>query len=598
MIALLLDLARNALVVWDEWEQVAGAAERLWKRLLTPDKASDYPPEKSYFTWEELSKAAEPRTAVTMRELELLADPLAQPLHISTRPSMTFHGNIQVAVSEARSIVEKGGRVVFFAPSNGELERLSDILSEYKIPFQLGIDTSDTTAPYLAERAYLAGTVASTYLIKGWVRRGVTFTDRKLTMFGSEDLFDSSELIAQPATGRSAAAAFQQDIADLKPGDYVVHSQHGVGRFVAIRTIAQGEQAGDFMLVEYHAEAKLYVPLTRMDLIQKFRGAGEAAPPLDKLGGATWSKTKSRVKAKMRDMADELLKLYAERKMAEGFAFSSDSNWQREFEDAFEYAPTKDQLQAVRQIKKDMESEQPMDRLLCGDVGFGKTEVAMRAAFKALGDGKQVAVLAPTTVLTLQHYESFKRRFAPFPVRVEMLSRFRSPKEIKQSLEDIGDGKVDIITGTHRLLSKDVVYRDLGLLIIDEEQRFGVRHKERLKELKKNVDVLTMSATPIPRTLHMSLLGLRDMSIIETPPKDRLSIQTVVARFDKELIKSGNRAGTESRRTGVFRPQSRRFDFHAGGDDPGDVPESAHRSRTWADGGSGARTRPAWLHAA
>ncbi|HYI94926.1 MAG TPA: transcription-repair coupling factor [Bryobacteraceae bacterium] len=534
----LLDLARNAIVVWDEWEQVAGAAERLWKRLLTPDKPSDYPVEKSYFTWEELSNFAAPRTAVTIRELELLADPLSQPLHISTRPSMTFHGNIQVAVSEARSIVEKGGRVVFFAPSNGELERLSDILSEYKIPFQLGIDTSDTTAPYLAERAYLAGTVASTYLIKGWVRRGVTFTDRKLTMFGSEDLFDSSALIAQPASGRSAAAAFQQDIADLKPGDYVVHSQHGVGRFVAIRTIAQGELAGDFMLVEYHAEAKLYVPLTRMDLIQKFRGATETAPPLDKLGGATWSKTKSRVKAKMRDMADELLKLYAERKMAEGFAFSSDSNWQREFEDAFEYAPTKDQLQAVRQIKKDMESEQPMDRLLCGDVGFGKTEVAMRAAFKALGDGKQVAVLAPTTVLTLQHYESFKRRFAPFPVRVEMLSRFRSPKEIKQSLEDIADGKVDIITGTHRLLSKDVVYRDLGLLIIDEEQRFGVRHKERLKELKKNVDVLTMSATPIPRTLHMSLLGLRDMSIIETPPKDRLSIQTVVARFDKELIKS------------------------------------------------------------
>jgi transcription-repair coupling factor (superfamily II helicase) len=534
----LLDLARDAIVVWDEWEQIAGAAERLWKRLLAPDKPSDYPPEKGFFTWEELSQAAESRMSVNIRELELLADPLSQPLHVSTRPSMTFHGNIQVAVSEARSIVEQGGRVVFFAPSNGELERLSDILSEYKIPFQLGIDTSDTTAPYLAERAYLAGTVASTYLIKGWVRRGATFTDQKVTMFGSEDLFDTSALIAQPATTRSAAAAFQQDIADLKPGDYVVHSQHGVGRFVAIRTIAQGEQAGDFMLVEYHAEAKLYVPLTRMDLIQKFRGAGEAAPPLDKLGGATWSKTKSRVKAKMRDMADELLKLYAERKMAEGFAFSPDSNWQREFEDAFEYAPTKDQLQAVRQIKRDMESEQPMDRLLCGDVGFGKTEVAMRAAFKALGDGKQVAVLTPTTVLTLQHFESFKRRFAPFPVRVEMLSRFRSPKEIKQSLEDIEAGKVDIITGTHRLLSKDVVYRDLGLLIIDEEQRFGVRHKERLKELKKNVDVLTMSATPIPRTLHMSLLGLRDMSIIETPPKDRLSIHTVVARFDKELIKT------------------------------------------------------------
>jgi transcription-repair coupling factor (superfamily II helicase) len=275
-----------------------------------------------------------------------------------------------------------------------------------------------------------------------------------------------------------------------------------------------------------------------MDLVSKFRGAGEGTPPLDRLGGATWNKTKSRVKARMRDMADELLKLYAARRLSEGFAFSADSNWQREFEDAFEYTATKDQLQAVRQIKRDMEGEQPMDRLLCGDVGFGKTEVAMRAAFKALGDGKQVAVLAPTTVLTLQHFESFKRRFAPFPVRVEMLSRFRSAKEIKASLEEISAGKVDIVIGTHRLLSKDVEYHDLGLLIVDEEQRFGVRHKERLKEIKKNVDVLTMSATPIPRTLHMSLLGLRDMSIIETPPKDRLSIHTVVAHFDADLIRT------------------------------------------------------------
>jgi transcription-repair coupling factor (superfamily II helicase) len=275
-----------------------------------------------------------------------------------------------------------------------------------------------------------------------------------------------------------------------------------------------------------------------MDLVEKFRGAGEGAPPLDRLGGTTWNKTKSRVKAKMRDMADELIKLYAERKMTEGFSFSADSNWQREFEDAFEFKETKDQLTAVQDIKRDMENGQPMDRLLCGDVGFGKTEVAMRAAFKALGDGKQVAVLAPTTVLSLQHFETFKRRFAPFPVRVEMLSRFRSNKEIKAVLEDIALGKVDVVVGTHRILSKDVEFRDLGLMVVDEEQRFGVRHKERLKQLKKNVDVLTMSATPIPRTLHMSLLGLRDMSVIETPPKDRLAIQTVVAHFDQELIRT------------------------------------------------------------
>jgi transcription-repair coupling factor (superfamily II helicase) len=236
-------------------------------------------------------------------------------------------------------------------------------------------------------------------------------------------------------------------------------------------------------------------------------------------------------------MADELLKLYASRKMAEGFNYSADSNWQREFEDAFEFSPTRDQLTAISEIKRDMESTQPMDRLLCGDVGYGKTEVVMRAAFKALGDGKQVVVLAPTTVLAFQHYETFKRRFQPFPVRVEMFSRFRTTKEIKSGLVDLDEGKIDIAIGTHRLLSQDVVFRDLGLVLVDEEQRFGVKHKERLKQMKKAVDVISMSATPIPRTLHMSLLGLRDMSVIETPPKDRLAIHTVVAPYQPELIR-------------------------------------------------------------
>ena len=256
------------------------------------------------------------------------------------------------------------------------------------------------------------------------------------------------------------------------------------------------------------------------------------------MGGATWTRTKTKIKAKMRDMADELLKLYASRQVAEGFSFSTDSNWQREFEDAFEFSETRDQITAIKEIKRDMENPQPMDRLLCGDVGFGKTEVVMRAGFKALGDGKQVAVLAPTTVLAFQHFETFKRRFQPFPVRVEMFSRFRSPKELKAALADLGEGKVDIAIGTHRLLSRDVAFRDLGLVIVDEEQRFGVKHKERLKQLKRVVDVISMSATPIPRTLHMSLLGLRDMSVIETPPKDRLAIHTVVAPSQPALIHS------------------------------------------------------------
>jgi transcription-repair coupling factor (superfamily II helicase) len=461
-----------------------------------------------------------------------------QDLHIPTRPAMAFHGNMQVAVAEARNLVEAGNRVAFFASSTGEVERVADILNEYGVPYRLGLEKVGATPAYLAERAYLAGAVASIFLVKGLLRHGSAFVNSHLVVFGSEDLFEASELVARAPASKSALATFSADLIDLKPGDYVVHAEHGVAQFHGLREISQGEAKGDYMLLEYAGGAKLYVPLTRMDLVQRFRGAGEAAPTLDRMGGVTWTRTKTRIKAKMRDMADELLKLYASRKLAEGFTFSPDSNWQREFEDAFEFTETRDQLTAIQEIKRDMESPQPMDRLVCGDVGYGKTEVVMRAAFKALGDGKQVAVLAPTTVLVFQHFETFRRRFQPFPVRVEMFSRFRSPKEIKAALVDMAEGKVDLAIGTHRLLSKDVQFRDLGLVIVDEEQRFGVKHKERLKQLKKTVDVISMSATPIPRTLHMSLLGLRDMSVIETPPKDRLSINTVVAPFKRELIRS------------------------------------------------------------
>src|SRR5690348_16919427 len=292
------------------------------------------------------------------------------------------------------------------------------------------------------------------------------------------------------------------------------------------------------MLLEYAEGARLYVPLTRLDLVQKYRSSEGTKPPLSHLGTATWAKTKARVRKAMKDMADELLKLYAERRAAVGHAFQPDTQWMREFEDTFEYSETEDQQQAINDLKRDMESTQPMDRLLCGDVGYGKTEVAMRAAFKAISDNKQVAVLAPTTVLAFQHYETFRQRFAAFPVTVEMISRFRNAKQQKEILQKAETGKIDILIGTHRILSKDIKFSDLGLLIVDEEQRFGVRHKERLKQMRKQVDVLTMSATPIPRTLHMSLAGLRDMSVIETPPKDRMAIQTVVANWDEKLIQS------------------------------------------------------------
>ena len=532
----LLSLSESALVVLDEPDQIHLRLERLFKRLEQinsehPDAAALLPRRTSStgLSWNSHSPAHQ----LSLRELDLGT---GTP-HIATRPSLAFHNNMPVAVNEAKTLVEQGYRVAFFAPTNGELERLSDVLREYSVPFQLGLAPNEAASPYLAERAYLAGPVASTYLIKGLVRRGVVFPDAHIAFIGSEDLFDTSDFAPPPGITKTRGSAFAADLADLKPGDFVVHTTHGVGRFQGLREIVQGDVKSDFMLLEYSNDAKLYVPLARLDLVEKYRGGGESGPALDRLGGSTWTARKTRVKAKMMDMADEALKLYAERRF-DGFAFSPDSNWQREFEDAFEYTETKDQLSAVKEIKRDLESSHPMDRLLCGDVGFGKTEVAMRAAFKALGDGKQVAVLAPTTVLAFQHFETFKRRFAAFPVRVEMFSRFRAAKDMKPALEDLASGKVDIAIGTHKLLSKDVDFADLGILIVDEEQRIGVRHKERLKQMRSNVNVLAMSATPIPRTLHMSLLGIRDMSVIETPPKDRLAIQTVVAHFDGDLVQT------------------------------------------------------------
>jgi transcription-repair coupling factor (superfamily II helicase) len=349
-------------------------------------------------------------------------------------------------------------------------------------------------------------------------------------------LFEVTPTLERPSR-KIRTSGFFSDFAELKPGDFVVHIDHGIGQFEGLRLIESDGRRGEFMLLRYADDARLYVPLERMDLVQSYRVVEGSQPSLDKLGGTGWNTRKTRVRKSLEDMADQLLALYAQRKTAPGFGFSPDGNFQREFEDAFEFEETPDQNAAIVDIKRDMESSTPMDRLLCGDVGYGKTEVAMRAAFKAVTDNKQVAVLSPTTVLAFQHFETFKRRFAAFPARIEMLSRFRTAAEQKKILADLEAGKVDVVIGTHRLLSKDVKFHDLGLLIVDEEQRFGVAHKERLKEMRKNVDALALSATPIPRTLHMSLVGLRDMSLIETPPRDRLAIQTSVAPFQEDLLR-------------------------------------------------------------
>jgi transcription-repair coupling factor (superfamily II helicase) len=316
----------------------------------------------------------------------------------------------------------------------------------------------------------------------------------------------------------------------------VVHEEHGIGRFLGLETLELGGSTREFMVLAYKGGDKLKVPIETFDRIQKHTSAEGVRPQIDRLGSGNWEKVKKRVKKAMRDMAQELLKLYAERQARPGHAFTGESPWQSEFEEGFEYEETPDQAQAIAEVARGMAAPRPMDRLVCGDVGYGKTEVAMRAAMRCVLDGKQVALLAPTTVLAFQHWKTFRKRFAPFPVVVEMISRFRKPREVKAVLARVAGGGVDVLIGTHRLLSKDVAFRDLGLLVVDEEQRFGVAAKERLKHLKTGVDSLTLSATPIPRTLQMGLSGIRDMSVIETPPKDRLAIQTSIVKFSTDVI--------------------------------------------------------------
>ncbi len=470
-------------------------------------------------------------------------------IEFATRPTLRFHGSIPAMVDELRKLMEAEARVLITASNQGEVERLAGLLQEYGVAYRLGWradNTAGASATVYSESSYLAGDLRTPVIVRAGIANGVQVleieprTARQLVVFGANDLNDDADVHARPVQRKSKTAAFVSDFRDLAVGDYVVHVEHGIARYEGLRSLEQpdGSQL-ELMILNFAEDAKLYVPLTRLDLIQKYRSTDTGpAPQLNRLGNPAWQKTKARVKKAMADMADELLKLYAQRKSALGFAFSEDTAMMREFEDAFDYNETDDQLNAITDIKRDMENMQPMDRLLCGDVGYGKTEVAMRAAFKAIQDSKQVAVLTPTTVLCFQHFESFKRRFANFPVKVEMISRFRTAKEKKEVLEKVADGKVDILIGTHAVLAENVHFQDLGLLVVDEEQRFGVRHKERLKKMRASVDVLAMSATPIPRTLHMSLVGLRDMSVIETPPKDRMAIQTVVAKFDEKLIRT------------------------------------------------------------
>jgi transcription-repair coupling factor (superfamily II helicase) len=454
--------------------------------------------------------------------------------HVSCQPAPEFRGRIADWVADIRQARERNETTVFVAATSGRAERTMELLADYDVRARAIGQSDDLFA-------------AAVLVTTGRLSKGFRLPDAALQIFSESDLFEEERRVHERR--KSASSTFLSDFRDLKVGDLVVHVDNGIGRFVGLRQIGvggAGTEAHEFMELRYAGEDKLFVPVERLDLVQKYTGG--AAPALDRLGGTTWEKAKTRVKKAMRDMAEELLKLYAARKAAGGFAFSPDTHWQQEFNDAFEYELTQDQQLAITDIMRDMESGIAMDRLLCGDVGYGKTEVAMRAAFKAVMDGKQVAFLAPTTVLAFQHLRTLRERFTGFPVRIDMVSRFRTKQEQKETLTNLAAGQLDIIVGTHRLLSKDVVFRDLGLLIVDEEQRFGVSHKERIKQIRKRVDVLTMTATPIPRTLNMSLAGIRDMSVIETPPRDRLSIQTHVVKFDQDVIRRA--IGTELERGG------------------------------------------------
>src|SRR6266568_2343088 len=537
------DLLPHAAVLLDEPDLLRTEFDRFWTRVEEAHERSGVGnlvrPVDLYLPPDEWWKKVESLTGADIEHLGITrSEDADSSVTFLTQPTPRFHGAVPTMLEEVQELTGQGNQVLFSVPNTGEVERLADIFTEYNVSFRLGSRTRGGES-YADETSYFAGEVLTTTLAKAYVPEGVVLPEANLAILGARDLFDESEsVVSRPQKHKSKVSAFLSDFRDLQVGDYVVHVEHGIGQYQGLKEINQGDGNAEFMLLEYAEGARLYVPLTRLDLVQKYRSSEGAKPPLSHLGTAAWAKAKARVRKAMKDMADELLKLYAERKTAEGHAFSADNEWIREFEDAFEYSETEDQELAIVDVKRDMETQQPMDRLLCGDVGYGKTEVAMRAAFKAISDNKQVAVLAPTTVLVFQHYETFKQRFAAFPVSIEMISRFRSAKQQKEILQKVEAGKIDIMIGTHRLLSKDVKFADLGLLVVDEEQRFGVRHKERLKQMRKEVDVLTMSATPIPRTLHMSLVGLRDMSVIETPPKDRMAIQTVVASWDDKLIQS------------------------------------------------------------
>ncbi|WP_246125709.1 transcription-repair coupling factor [Alkalicoccus halolimnae] len=479
---------------------------------------------KLSISWEEMMETSARKLYFSLFSRQIPGASLSSTTNLQTKSMQQFHGQMNLLKTELQRWKEAGYAVTFTCEAEDRAERLQRILQDYEM--EAAIVSSDAEP-----------VEGQAQIITVPLNSGFELPFHKQIVLTEEEVFSKKAPKKPKRTQKLSNAERIKSYSELKVGDWVVHVNHGIGKYLGIETLKVGDIHKDYMHISYAGNDKLYVPVDQIDQVQKYIGSEEKDPKLYALGGSDWKKVKRKVHSSVQDIADDLIKLYAERENSKGFAFSRDGHEQREFEAAFPYPETPDQLRAIEEIKEDMERERPMDRLLCGDVGYGKTEVALRAAFKALMDGKQVAILVPTTILAQQHYETIRERFQDFPVNTALLSRFRTRKQVKETSAELQKGSVDIVVGTHRLLSKDIKFKDLGLLVVDEEQRFGVTHKEKIKQLKANVDVLTLTATPIPRTLHMSMLGVRDLSVIETPPENRFPVQTYVVEYNEALTR-------------------------------------------------------------
>ena len=493
---------------------------RLEKGYLLPEQTS-----LLYSSRETLARLQTPASLLmTGLEQKLPGMTVEKKFSISVKNVSSYQNSFEMLIKDLKRWKKEKYRVILLSGSRTRASRLAGDLREYELSAFCPDDDS---------RAVQPGEILVTY---GNLHRGFEYTQIKFVVITEGDMFGTRQKKRKRKKTTYEGKKIQS-FSELSIGDYVVHESHGLGIYRGIEKIEQDRVVKDYLKIEYGDGGNLYLPATRLEGIQKYAGSDAKAPKLNKLGGEQWKKTKAKVKSAVREIAKDLVELYAARQQTDGFQYGEDTVWQQEFEELFPYDETDDQLDAIEATKKDMESTRIMGRLICGDVGYGKTEIALRAAFKAIQDGKQVVYLVPTTILAQQHYNTFVQRMKDFPVRVDLMCRFRTPTEQKKTIEDLKRGLVDIVIGTHRVLSKDVVFKDLGLLIIDEEQRFGVTHKEKIKKMKENIDVLTLTATPIPRTLHMSLVGIRDMSVLEEPPVDRIPIQTYVMEHNDEMIR-------------------------------------------------------------